>query len=168
LRNKTNGLKKLKRQLTRKKKLQSSKEAFRNENATALITESDSEFELLCGSSDSSDMETEDEEAYDSDLSFIQPSGNYIVNPKNLQELLNNSAVCKVCHSPLQILEKARSKHGLGAQWNIGCMNERCESRECDKSLPISPKTGKMYEVNRASVLGFRAIGKGRSAAARR
>ncbi len=49
-----------------KKKLESSKQAFRNENA-ALITENDSEFELSCGS-DSSDPEAEDKEAYDSDL----------------------------------------------------------------------------------------------------
>ena len=146
-----------------KKKLESSKQAFRNENAV-LITENDSEFELSCGS-DSSDLETEDKEAYDSDLPFIQPSGNYIVNPENIEELLSNSAVCKVCHSPLQILEKAGTKHGLGAQWNIYCMNETCESRQFDQSLPISPKTGNMYEINRASVLGFRAIGKGRSAA---
>ena len=33
------------------------------------------------------------------------------------------------------------------------------------QTLPISPKSGKIYEINRASVIGFRAIGKGRSAA---
>ena len=31
--------------------------------------------------------------------------------------------------------------------------------------MPITPKSGKIYEINRASVIGFRAIGKGRSAA---
>ncbi len=78
-----------------KKKLESSKQAFRNESA-ALITENDSEFELSCAS-DSSDLEAEDKNAYDSDFPFIQPSGNYIANPENIQELLSNSAVCKVC-----------------------------------------------------------------------
>ena len=78
-----------------KKKLESSKQAFRNESA-ALITENDSEFELSCAS-DSSDLEAEDKKAYDSDFPFIQPSGNYIANPENIQELLSNSAVCKVC-----------------------------------------------------------------------
>ena len=78
-----------------KKKLDSSKQAFRNESA-ALITENDSEFELSCAS-DSSDLEAEDKKAHDSDFPFIQPSENYIANPENIQELLSNSAVCKVC-----------------------------------------------------------------------
>jgi hypothetical protein len=76
--------------------------------------------------------------------------------------------VCKECHSSLQVVEKTGSKQGLGAKWMFRCTNEKCISHQYQKSLPTSPKSGKdgkMYAINRASVIGFRAIGKGRSAA---
>ena len=72
--------------------------------------------------------------------------------------------MCKVCHSGLQI-EKMRSKQGLGAMWSIHCLNKTSTSHLNTQTLPITPKPGKIYEINRASVIGFRAIGKGRSAA---
>ncbi len=50
---------------------------------------------------------------------------------------------------------------------HIYCMNDTCEFRQFDRSPLISPKTSNMYEINRASVLAFRAIGKSRSAAAK-
>ena len=50
---------------------------------------------------------------------------------------------------------------------HLYCMNDTCESRQFDRSPLISPKTSNMYEINRASVLAFRAIGKSRSAAAK-
>jgi hypothetical protein len=82
-----------------------------------------------------------------------------------LEQMLESSAVCKVCHSLLHIVEKLDSKQGLGAKWNFRCTNELCVSCASSQFIPISPKSDKVYDVNCASVIGFRAIGKGRSAA---
>ena len=99
------------------------------------------------------------------DVLFAKPTGNYIINPSNIQELLQTIAVCKVCNSGLQIVETVGSKQGFGAMWNIHCLNKTCTSHLNTQTLPITLKSGKIYEINRASVIGFRAIGKGRSAA---
>ena len=47
-------------------------------------------------------------------------------------------------------MENAATKHGLGSTWRIQCENESCPSHKT---------------INRASVLGLRAIGGGHSAA---
>jgi hypothetical protein len=78
--------------------------------------------------------------------------------------MLESSAVCKVCYSSLQIVEKLGSKQGLGAKLDFRCTNESCVSKESNESYPILQKSNKIYDVNRASVVAFRAIGKGRSA----
>jgi hypothetical protein len=119
--------------------------------------------------SDSSDLESlhsssEDEEVDEACSVFSKPTGNYIVCPDNLEQMLESSAVCKVCHSLLHIVEKLGSKQGLGAKWNFRCTNELCVSHASSQFISISPKSDKVYDVNRASVIGFRAIGKGRSA----
>jgi hypothetical protein len=44
-------------------------------------------------------------------------------------------------------------------------LNNTCTSHPDTQTLPISPKSGKIYEINRASVIGLQAIGKGQSAA---
>ena len=49
--------------------------------------------------------------------------------------------------------------------WSIHCFNQTCMSHLNTQKLPITPKSGKIYEINRVSVIGFRAIDKGRSAA---
>ena len=115
--------------------------------------------------SDTSDLESlhsssKDEEVDEACSVFSKPTGNYIVCPDNLEQMLESSAVCKVCHSPLHIVEKLGSKQGLGAKWNFRCTNELCISRASNQFIPISPKSDKVYDVNRASVIGFRAIGK--------
>ena len=79
--------------------------------------------------SDTSDLESlhsssEDEEVDEACSVFSKPTGNYIVCPDNLEQMLEYSAVCKVCHSLLHIVEKLGSKQGLGAKWNFRCTNE--------------------------------------------
>ena len=115
--------------------------------------------------SDQQFLSSEDEEGPKGSSGFSKPTGNYIVTTGNLQYMLESSAVCKVCYSSLQIVEKLGSKQGLGAKWNFRCTNESCVSKESNESYPILPKSNKIYDVNRASVVAFRAIGKGRSAA---
>ncbi len=92
-----------------------------------------------------------------------ESKGNYIVNPDNLNQMLECSAVCKVCHSSLCIVDKIGSKHRLGTKWNFQCKSKLCLSRMLTQWFPISRKYDKIYDINRASVTGFRAIGKGRS-----
>lgn len=143
-----------------KRKLEESRKAYHG-GSNSDSMESDLSDSDLSAESDDSSCEGNDE----IDGIFKQPTGNYIVNPNCLQSLLESAATCKDCHSPLQVLEKAGSKQGLGAKWIFRCTNESCSSHEFRPSLPISSKNGKIYEINRASVVGFRAIGKGRSAA---
>lgn len=137
-----------------KRKLEESMKSFL-ENSSA--TES--------SSSESPFNSSEDDEDYEECSVFLKPTGNYIVNVDSLGKMLETSAVCKLCYCSLHIVEKVGSKQGLGAKWNFRCTNECCVSRELSQSFPISPKSDKIYNVNRASVVGFRAIGKGRSAA---
>ena len=134
------------------RKLKASKQAYLNDSFTA---SSDSETDYS-GSSE----EISDSSGVIGDALFAKPTGNYIINPSNIQELLQTIAVCKVCHSDLQIVEKMGSKQGLGAMWSIHCLNKTCTSHLNTQTLPITPKSGKIYEINRASVIGFRAIGK--------
>ena len=47
----------------------------------------------------------------------------------------------------------------------LQCSNSKCKSHEFRRPIPISKKTGHEFEVNRAAVLAFRAIGKRQSAA---
>ena len=124
------------------------------------LTASDSEDEV--------DDDVQDEQIRGVDGVFQKPKGNCIVNSDCLQSMVDDIAVCKECHNSLQIVEKTGSKQGLGAKWMFRCTNENCISHQYQKSLPTSPKSGKdgkIYAINRASVIGLRAIGKGRSAA---
>ena len=66
-------------------------------------------------STDESDSSTLGDNESDGN-GFQATLGRYIVDPECLQEMLDNSAVCKDCHSPLRIVEKANSRHGLGAK----------------------------------------------------
>lgn len=101
-----------------------------------------------------------------SESTTFQPTvGRYIVDPECVQVMLDNSAVCKFCHSPLHILEKAKSRQGLGAKWIFCCTSETCVSHKTRASVPISECSGQKYTVNACSVAAFRAIGKGRAAA---
>ncbi len=104
---------------TSTRKLEASKQAFLNDS---FIVSSDSD------STYTESSEEVDSEEENGDVVFTKPTGNYIVSLCNLQKLLQASAVCKVCNSALQILEKVGSKQGLGAQWSIRCLNNTCTS----------------------------------------
>ena len=96
---------------------------------------------------------------------FQATVGCYIVDPECLQEMLDNSAVCKDCHSPLRIVKKVNSRHGLGAKWIFRCTKQTCISQKIRNAVPISEYCRQKYAVNVSSVVAFRSIGKGRAAA---
>jgi len=52
------------------------------------------------------------------------------------------------------------SKSGLGSIWMFQCQNESCPSHESNLQFPTTEKS-RAFAINRASVLGFQAIGGG-------
>ncbi|CAH3109584.1 unnamed protein product, partial [Porites lobata] len=64
----------------------------------------------------------------------------------------------------VQVMKNVASKHGLGSTWRIQCENESCPSHKTNSVFNSSEKS-RAFEINRASVLGLRAIGVGHSAA---
>ena len=63
-------------------------------------------------------------------------------------------------------MENVATKHGLGSTWRIQCENKSRPLHETDSVFNSSEKS-RAFEINRASVLGLRAIGGGHSAASK-
>ena len=63
-------------------------------------------------------------------------------------------------------MENVATKHGLGSTWRIQCENESRPSHKTNSVFSSSEKS-RAFEINRASVLGLRAIGGGHSAASK-
>ena len=63
-------------------------------------------------------------------------------------------------------MENVGTKHGLGSTWRSQCENESCPSHKTNSVFNSSEKSREL-EINRASVLGLRAIGGGHSAASK-
>ena len=63
-------------------------------------------------------------------------------------------------------MENVATKHGLRSTWRIQCENENCPLHKTN-SVFNSSKKSRAFEINRASVLGLRAIGGGHLAASK-
>ena len=63
-------------------------------------------------------------------------------------------------------MENVATKHGLGSTWRIQCENESWPAHKTNSVFNSSEKS-RAFEINRASVLGLRAIGGGHSAASK-
>ena len=70
------------------------------------------------------------------------------------------------CQGRVQVVENVATKHGLGSTWRIQCENESCLSHKTNSVFNSSEKS-RAFEINRASVLGLRAIDGGHSAASK-
>ena len=92
--------------------------------------------------------------------------GHAIVAGERLQEKINESVTCRFCQGSVQLVENLGSKSGLGSVWMFQCQNESCPSQECNLPFPTTEKS-RAFAINRASVLGFRAIGGGHAAASK-
>ena len=64
-------------------------------------------------------------------------------------------------------MENVATKHGLGSTWRIQCENESSWPSHKTNSVFNSSEKSRAFEINRASVLGLRAIGGGHSAASK-
>ena len=92
--------------------------------------------------------------------------GHAIVAGERLQEKINESVTCRFCQGSVQLVENLGSKSGLGSVWMFQCQNESCPSQECNLPFSTTEKS-RPFAINRASVLGFRAIGGGHAAASK-
>ena len=93
-------------------------------------------------------------------------SGRAIVSSEKLLEKLDESVSCRFCQGRVQVMENVATKHGLGSTWRIQCENESRPSHKTNSVFSSSEKS-RAFEINRASVLGLRAIGGGHSAASK-
>ena len=64
------------------------------------------------------------------------------------------------------MLETLKGKSGLGSTWRISCSNKECPTKATNAPFNKTARE-KGFEINGASVLSFRAIGLGHSAAAK-
>ena len=92
--------------------------------------------------------------------------GHAIVAGERLQEKINKSVTCRFCQGSVQLVENLGSKSGLCSVWMFQCQNESCPSQECNLPFSTTEKR-RAFAINRASVLGFRAIGGGHAAASK-
>ena len=68
--------------------------------------------------------------------------------------------VCKLCYSDIEITELKNFRAGLGTKFSFQCTNPGCQLSE--ETCFSSEKSGKVFDVNRTSVLASRIAGKGR------
>lgn len=79
-----------------KRKLDASRSAFEHDDGM----DSEEEFSESHDSESCEEIYTSEDDDAVGEV-FMKPTGNYIVDPKRMQELLDTSAICKVCHSSL-------------------------------------------------------------------
>ena len=85
-------------------------------------------------------------------------SGRAIALSEKLLEKLDESVSCRFCQGRVQVMEDAATKHGLGSTQRIQCENKSCPSHKTNSVFNSSEKS-RAFEIDRASVLGLRAIG---------
>ena len=119
---------------------------------------------------DSSDDETSDDymEYRDVETKEEQPALDHskyfwITDFNALQTYLKDVAVCKECHHSLLVRENTNFRDGLATKFSFECVNKLCSSIKNNNGFFTTNKDKRMYEINRASVLGSRIIGKGRA-----
>lgn len=91
-----------------------------------------------------------------------------IIDVQLLQDALKESAICRDCKTgELQLLEDKSSRNGQGQIWILQCKRIDCKFHKNPKRFHTSQKSSRFYELNRATILAFRSIGCGYSAAQR-
>ena len=93
-------------------------------------------------------------------------TGQTIVASNCLQENLMKSICCPFCQTDVILLENLSTRSKLGSSWIVSCQNKYCLSRNMNAAFKMKPRANG-FENNQASVLDFRAIGQGHTAAAK-
>ena len=78
-----------------------------------------------------------------------------------LNNALSERACCKNCGNTLKVICKEHQESGLRKNLKLCCITDNCK----DNEFTNTEKDGQHFKINRTSVLAFRTIGKGRSAA---
>ena len=87
-----------------------------------------------------------------------------VVDINLLNGAIKRLLVCKSCQCPV-FCEELEERSGQGVRLGFVCTNANCSLIQ----MPFnsSSKSGKLFDINRASTLAFRAIGRGQLAAAK-
>ena len=84
-------------------------------------------------------------------------NGHPIIAGERLQEKINESVTCRFFQGSVELMENLQSKNRLASTSMFQCHNESCPSHKTNLAFRMTEKGG-AFTINRASVLGFRAI----------
>ena len=84
-------------------------------------------------------------------------NGHPIIASERLQEKINESVTCRFFQGSVELMENLLSKNRLASTSIFQCHNESCPSHKTHLAFRMTEK-GRAFMINRASVLGFRAI----------
>ena len=94
-------------------------DAYTDYDSADIMSDGDHEF-----------LDNTDDGAPDSTLSQISDNTNAIMSPQILNDLLQDVAVCKLCHGKLRHQEHCKSSSALGRSWALTCGIEACETNK--------------------------------------
>ena len=87
-----------------------------------------------------------------------------IISMDVLQKIIDENYICKTCKKGGgKFTQNSSNSISNGQCWEFFCDNNECTSLRTQ--YEFTPKTGSTYDINRMTVLAFRSIGKGRTAA---
>ena len=89
-----------------------------------------------------------------------------IINMKELQNSIDLCMSYNVCNAKVKLLENENFHYGLDVKLYFLCTNEECANRTDFFSTPMFREKCS-FQINTASVVGMRSIGRSRSAASK-
>ncbi|XP_013404174.1 uncharacterized protein LOC106169300 [Lingula anatina] len=99
----------------------------------------------------------------DSEGEEMVPAGYRLWNCGQLQDSIAKTCACRACGGAVVLVEDKEKRRGWASVMRWACT--ACGGVPEEGWTSTSRKTGKFFEINRASVLGMRAIGRGNTAA---
>ena len=136
------------------KELEESSSCNGDENFDTMIIEQDvNSSDNFSNWSEAEDFES-DMSGYNNDTEHFvwlkRPEHNWIIDTKNLQECLQEVALCKLCRCQLVVLEDINFRDGLATKIHLKCTNTACISYS--QGFFTSDKCGSYYEINCKSI----------------
>ena len=102
----------------------------------------------------------------DNSVTWQKLNGHALISGEKLREQFDEAVTCRFCQGSVHLLENVENKNGLGSTRIVQYHNESCLSRQTNLVFSTTEKS-RTFDVNRASVLGFRAVGGGHAAASK-
>ena len=162
------------RNYCQRKRLYRGNQHYQDEEKGDLENSEPNEISNICNLEDScseeSDVDDEEEQQSDSDISddheledVVGRSGNRIVSIGELQALLSAGCVRAQCKAGGLVLQEV-ARHGLGPTFQLSC--DSCNFQVCHE-VGEKSKQGKFWDINRCSALASRLSGGGRESLAK-